>query len=970
MRQLLCPRLIGRSDEVQTLAAAIEAARNGRGGCVVVLGEAGVGKSRLAREAELVAQAHGLRVLCGRGVYGGATVPYRPFAEALLAGLRQTGPPMDRPELRPYLKILARLIPDWREADAEPVDDSLVLLSEAVLRLLRAMAGERGCLLVLEDLHWADSETLSVLEYLTAHAATEPLLLLATSRSEERCPAIALARTFQSQRLATVLDLPRLSPVAVAEMARACLNGAAVSEAVDRLLDASAEGLPLLVEDLLAEWASDGVLVEVDDAWQVGKLGGPVVPLSFGETVRNRLRLLGQEVTRCLGLAALLGRQFDWTLLPPALALDEDRVLVLLHAAVDAQLLRADPGGLRFRHALTHAAVLQELLPAERAREAARLLALVEAAQPDLQGEWGTVAAALAETAGDRLTAARLLLRSGRGALGQGALTTAEATLRQARALVPPRTARDLHTDIDEALLQVLSEAGKPEQVFDLGDALLTQLTSTGAPTVRLARVHLQLARVAVAGAQHSAAAEHLNQARKLDAEGVLMARIDALAANAAIDERRTDDADRLARTALAAAERLGQPEVACEALVVMGRLARAYDLDQAEAAFERAQALAESHGLTIWRCRALHELGTIDMLRDCSPRRLLQARQLAIESGALDTAAWVDGELAAVYDLRFELDASLEAALRALEAGRRFRLPGVEAMGLIFAAEVYAFRQDRVTMERLLAQLPAEDAEMEHCAWQFRGTLSLIEEHRHQAVRELETAMAWADQLPVAAPSPAFGEWAFLRMLLQVDGAAACAKVRASWAMAQPVNRGLLLYADAIALGREGQATQAAEATSAGDHILVAIPFYLHVGHRLLAEAAIRDGWGEPTNWLHEAEAFFGRNGYAALESACRSLLRQCGVRTRSGPSLHGVPEPFNSLGVTRRELEVLVILTDGLSNKEIGARLYLSPKTVEKHVASLMDKLEVRSRAQLAALATASMGGAARAKWGTSRL
>jgi DNA-binding CsgD family transcriptional regulator/tetratricopeptide (TPR) repeat protein len=968
MRQLLCPRIVGRGSELRTVVAAIEAAREGRGGCLVVLGEAGVGKSRVAREAERMSHSRGVRVLRGRGVDGGSTIPYRPLAEALLAGLRQTGPPIDRPELGPYLKILARLVPEWREAGAAPREDSLVLLSEAVLRLLRAMAADRGCLLVLEDLHWADSETLAVLEYLTANASTEPLLIVATCRSDERSAALALARTFQSQRLATILDLERLTPAGVRDMASACLNGAAVPEAVDRLLDASAEGLPLLVEDLLAEWASDGALIEGDDGWQVGHVIGPVVPMSFAETVRRRLGVLGGDATRLLCLAALLGRQFDWTLLPAASGLEDDRVLALLHAAVDAQLLRAEPGGLRFRHALTHAAVLQELLPVERARHAARLLELVETAQPDLQGEWGGLAAALAETAGDRRTAARLLLRSGRTALAQGALATAEATLRQARGLAPP----ELGADIDEALLQVLSEAGKPEPVFELGAALLRALADSRAPALRLARVHLQMARVAVAGAQRAEAAEHLDQARQLDVEGELMARIDALAANAAIDERRTDDADRLARMALAAAERLGEPEVACEALVVIGRLARAYDLERAEAAFERAHGLADSHGLTIWRCRALHELGTIDMFRDCSPRRLLQARELAIELGALDTAAWVDGELAAVYDLRFELDKSLEAALRALEAGRRFRLPGIEFMGLIFAAEVYAFRQDRAAMESLLVQLPQSDggdAEMEHCAWQFRATLSLIEEHREQALRDFETAMAWAERLPVAAPSPAFGAWAFVRTLQKVDAAAARARVRASWAMAQPVNRGLLLYADAIELGRQGQGARATGVAADGDRILVHTPFYLHLGRRLMAEAAIQDGWGEPTRWLREAEAFCVRHGYEAIASACWSLLRKCGVRPTSGRSLRDMPEPFGSRGVTQRELEVLVVLTDGLSNKEIGVRLYLSPKTVEKHVANLMDKLEVRTRTQLAALATANMGEAARVKWGNSR-
>src|SRR5437764_11118095 len=163
MRQVLCPRMIGRDEELRVLGAALEAARDGHGGTLFLLGEAGVGKSRLTREAERIAQARGLRALRGRSVEAGAAVSgaYRPIAEALLSALRRDGFPELRPELRPFQHILARLIPDWREVGAPAAEESLVLLAEALLRLLRAMGStlpHRGCLLVLDDLHWADAE--------------------------------------------------------------------------------------------------------------------------------------------------------------------------------------------------------------------------------------------------------------------------------------------------------------------------------------------------------------------------------------------------------------------------------------------------------------------------------------------------------------------------------------------------------------------------------------------------------------------------------------------------------------------------------------------------------------------------------------------------------------------------------------------------------------------------------------------
>jgi DNA-binding NarL/FixJ family response regulator len=131
-------------------------------------------------------------------------------------------------------------------------------------------------------------------------------------------------------------------------------------------------------------------------------------------------------------------------------------------------------------------------------------------------------------------------------------------------------------------------------------------------------------------------------------------------------------------------------------------------------------------------------------------------------------------------------------------------------------------------------------------------------------------------------------------------------------------------------------------------------------MGRRLIAEAAIRDGWGDPAGWLRDSERFFAQHSYQAVASACRSLLRTCGVRSTTGRGHVRVPEPFGALGVTEREMDVLALLPDGMSNKEIAARLYLSMKTVEKHVASLMGKLDVHSRAQLAVIATGKVGGA----------
>ncbi|MCA1570393.1 MAG: helix-turn-helix transcriptional regulator, partial [Chloroflexi bacterium] len=121
----------------------------------------------------------------------------------------------------------------------------------------------------------------------------------------------------------------------------------------------------------------------------------------------------------------------------------------------------------------------------------------------------------------------------------------------------------------------------------------------------------------------------------------------------------------------------------------------------------------------------------------------------------------------------------------------------------------------------------------------------------------------------------------------------------------------------------------------------------------RLVAEVAIADGWGDPVAWLREAERFFERAGQRRVASACRSLLRRAGVPLpRRRRERTGVPTALASLGVTGRELEVLSLVADRLSNKEIAARLYVSSRTVDKHVEHLLAKTGRHSRAELSDL------------------
>src|SRR5690349_9554140 len=132
------PVVVGRDEQLVLLDGALEAARHNRGGAVFLLGEAGIGKSRLAAECSYRAFTAGLAVLRGRSGATGGAMPFRPIAEALLSLFRVSGPPQD-PELAPYRSALAGMLPEWRGGERPGEPPALIETAEAVLRVLASV---------------------------------------------------------------------------------------------------------------------------------------------------------------------------------------------------------------------------------------------------------------------------------------------------------------------------------------------------------------------------------------------------------------------------------------------------------------------------------------------------------------------------------------------------------------------------------------------------------------------------------------------------------------------------------------------------------------------------------------------------------------------------------------------------------------------------------------------------------------
>jgi predicted ATPase/DNA-binding CsgD family transcriptional regulator len=946
--ELRCPYLVGRDREWAVLRSVIDArVRHRRGGTVLVAGEAGIGKSRLVRDAAAHATAAGLPVVWGRAGAGGSPVPFRPVAELVTAALRLLPADVAVPELDPYRPVLARLVPTAGAAPA--ADGSLVVLGEGVLRLLSATA----CVAVVEDLHWADGETLAVVEYLADHLGAEPAVLMVTLRVDEASPSAGLARVLSTRGAAALVEPARLEGAHVARMAAGCLglDTSAPAEVVE-LLQGSADGLPLLVEDLLAAAARDGVLTRDGVAWRATGELRPGRPLTFTDTVARRLAGLGRAAIDVLHAAAVLGPAFRWELLPVVTGLPDSAVLDALRAGVAAGLVTVDDTGFAFRHALTAAAVLDDLLPPERAALSRRAADALTAGDHEPDGPTCVLAADLRAVAGDRGGAASLLLVAGRRALDAGAVAGATALLQRAAGLAGrdgPQPA-----EVALALLEAVAATGDPDRTAAVGRAALDVL-GEAAPARRVS-ARLLIAR-GLLDARPREAERVLDAARaEAGTDAVAQARVDGLAALATLSSDRADrvaSARALATRAVTVAEAGGLHALACEALEVIGRCARLTDLDAAEATFARQLQVAKLGRLALWRIRAQNELGTIAWLRRADPSGVRAAHDAAVAAGMPLLAAGYAVDLAVFHLFLGRYAEGLAFARGCADTARRFGAAGLAGAATLVQAMHAAHQGDRAAMESSIRRLgPAVEGDAASAVWGIcRAVLALLEEDRAGALAAFGRAAEAMRGTPALAGDTFSGVWLVVRLVEGTAGAADLVDVErhAPGTQLHTLTGGV---ARAIVAGRAGRPGEAA--AELAEALVVTAPLYRHLLLRLAAEASLADGWGDPTGWLLEVEAWAVGAGHERVAGACRRMLREAGVATgRGGVAEARVPTHLRRLGVTAREAEVLALLRAHLTDREIGERLFLSSRTVEKHVASLRGKLGVRSRRLLGSAA-----------------
>ena len=446
--------LVGRADELRAVQDAWDQARSGRLRVAMVLGEPGIGKTRIVAELCRRAHADGATVLLGRS-HEDTMAPYQPFVEALSQYVAAC--PIDelRLQMGPRRGVLAKLVPELGAGVNEPSGSDAsaerYALLDAVGSLLREVARTRPAILVLDDLHWADDASLLLLRHVARAAADAPLLILGTYRATEVHENDALSAALAELRRARVLDSIALGGLAADDVAALIRGlGAELPQEVAHAVARRTEGNPFFVEEIVRH---------VDAGGQLS------VPESITDLLRRRLRQLGDRTQRVLSAAAVLGREFDLAVLERVSGSDGEALLEAIDAALAEHVLVAVPGVVgrfAFSHALIRETIYEQLSAARRPGlhlRAAQALAQLHAARLDDHAE---LLAHHFVQAGDDASSLDFQIRAARAAWR---VYATDAAILQQTAALQAAARLGLSPEADARVRRLLLERGVLHQV-------------------------------------------------------------------------------------------------------------------------------------------------------------------------------------------------------------------------------------------------------------------------------------------------------------------------------------------------------------------------------------------------------------------------------------------------------------------------------------------------------------------------
>jgi DNA-binding SARP family transcriptional activator len=485
--------LFGRQAELGRLRELLDGAIQGRGHVATVVGEAGVGKTRLVSSLAAEALSRGCRVLVGHCHESDSILPFGPWVDACRSG--QLGADEDiLGALHPARRAeLSRLFPEVGVAGAPPPVDSALALFESLAQLLEQAAAGQSLVVVLEDLHWADEMSLRLLAFVSRRVAGWRTLLVVTAREEELGDGPMARRTLDELGRAPHGAAVALSPLSRPETARLVRaltrvgSDAPAAARVEERVWGMSEGNPLVVVEAMRALDHEGL-------WERGVV---VLPGRVRDLVARRLDRLGPRGQQLAAVAAVIGRRFDFTLLRAAGGLDEREAAEAVEEMVRHRVLQAVGDELDFVHDRVRDVAYDRLLPPRRRvlhrAVASALEAMASAADgqedryPDRVGERIEQLAHHARQGELWDRAVPYLRQAGAKAAARSALEDArtwfEQALRTLEALPQSPPVLEEGFEIRLALRPVLTQLGAFRQVLTLlreAEALAERLDDDG----------------------------------------------------------------------------------------------------------------------------------------------------------------------------------------------------------------------------------------------------------------------------------------------------------------------------------------------------------------------------------------------------------------------------------------------------------------------------------------------------------
>jgi DNA-binding CsgD family transcriptional regulator len=956
------PRLIGRQTELDLLVTAFKtAATEERASTFLIGGEAGVGKSRLVAElAARVEQADGLVAMGSCIELVDRALPFGPVVQALRDVHRHLDPKLQAAVVGDAEPALARLLPELDRGNDDAGDGGAALF-EHLLGTLTRLGDRIPTLLVLEDLHWADRSTRDFLAFLARNLRDARVLVVGTFRTDDlhrRHPLRGVLAELERSGVVRRLDLARFDRDEVAELITAIRGEAADSTVVNRTFERS-DGNAFFAEELLA----------------AEEMCDDTLPDSLRDIVLARVDALSDTAQRALRIVAVIGRSAHHRLVTAVADVPEAELTEGLREAVAHQVLIAEPDGFayRFRHALVYEAVYEDLLPSERVRLHTRVAEQLEKEPDWFDGDATELASELAchwNSAHDQRRALPASITAARAAEQMYAYPEALSHAERALALwdqVPDAAglAGMSHVTMLRYAAAQADLAGRPERAIAFVREAIEEVDPDTDPIE--------------AGLAHERLGRFLWQTNRSPDE--------YLAEN--------QEAVRLVPSTPPSEERARVLATLGQQLMVAGRNPEAIEVcwDAIAVAQEVGARVVEGHA----RNTLGSSLGGVCRYEE-GRRELAIARAIALE-----TSSWTDVARAAA-----NLGANLQAAGRheeaidvCLEGAEQVRRHGLERACAPFlrfnAAEaLYELgRWDEAEEQIREAQVfesegPPIDHMRAHATWALvlagRGRYDEASEHVERA-RALRVPTDDAYALEIA----------------EIDARIRAGTGDATGAIA-------LARRESLATRTGGGCSDAAQmllvlGAAVSDDPLVAAEFDAAI-ERWLAT----DRWGggqpadlpqiraqleaeqhrdDPKGWravadawesgkrlpkaayarYRQAAAHLARNDRTAAESVARDAYalstrigfawvgtRLAALASRAGFDLGEslLPHsPADAAGLTAREREVLALLAQGRTNRQIGEELYISTKTASVHVSNILAKLQVANRGEAAATA-----------------